>query len=198
MIKFTTLKGLVAPLDALNVDTDQIIPKQFLKRIEKTGFGEYLFFDWRYLEDGSPNPDFEMNLPRYKQASILLTKKNFGCGSSREHAPWAILDYGIRCILAPSFAEIFHNNCFNNGILPVVLSSGDIEQLFRDVRAGEGYELEIDLPAQKISKPDGAAISFDTDPFKKHCLVNGLDQIGLTLAHEDKILEYEKKHSIVK
>lgn len=194
MEPFTVLKGKVAPLEALNVDTDQIIPKQFLKRIERTGYGQFLFFDWRFNADGSPNPDFEMNAPRYQGASILLTKDNFGCGSSREHAPWALNDYGFRCILAPSFADIFFNNCFNNGMLPVRLPGEVIEQLFREVRASEGYALAIDLPRQKIVKPDGSEIPFDVDPFKKECLINGWDQIGLTLLHADKIAEYEKAH----
>jgi len=198
MNPFTTHTGIVAPLDALNVDTDQIIPKQFLKRIERTGYGDFLFFDWRYLADGkTPNPDFEMNAPRYRGASILLTKDNFGCGSSREHAPWALHDYGIRCILAKSYADIFFNNCFNNGMLPIVLPSGSIESLFEEVRAREGYQLTIDLPNQKIIKPDGGEIPFDVDPFKKHCLLKGLDQIGLTLEHEDKIAAYEKKRGII-
>ncbi len=198
MQPFTTHTGITAPLDALNVDTDQIIPKQFLKRIERTGYEDFLFFDWRYRADGrTPNPDFEMNAPRYRGASILLTKDNFGCGSSREHAPWALHDYGIRCILAKSYADIFFNNCFNNGMLPIVLPSGTIESLFEEVRAKEGYQLTIDLPNQKIIKPDGGEIPFDVDPFKKHCLLNGLDQIGLTLEHEDKIAAYEKKRGIV-
>lgn len=196
MKSFTTLTGVVAPLEALNVDTDQIIPKQFLKRIERTGYENFLFFDWRFGGDGAPNPDFEMNAPRYAGASILLTKDNFGCGSSREHAPWALHDYGIRAILAPSFADIFFNNCFNNGMLPVVLPAETIESLFGEVRATEGYSLTIDLPAQKIVKPDGGAIPFDVDPFKKHCLLNGLDQIGLTLVHADRIDAYEKRRGI--
>jgi 3-isopropylmalate/(R)-2-methylmalate dehydratase small subunit len=196
MQPFTTLTGIVAPLEALNVDTDQIIPKQFLKRIERTGYGPYLFFDWRYNNDGTPNPDFEMNAPRYQGASILLTKDNFGCGSSREHAPWALDNYGIRAILAPSFADIFFNNCFNNGMLPIVLPSETIEELFREVRATEGYKLTIDLPTQKIVKPDGSTISFDIDPFKKECLLNGWDQIGLTLLHEDKIAQYEAARGV--
>jgi 3-isopropylmalate/(R)-2-methylmalate dehydratase small subunit len=197
MKPFTTLKGIVAPLEALNVDTDQIIPKQFLKRIERTGFGEFLFFDWRFKDDGSPNPDFEMNAPRYKGASILLTKDNFGCGSSREHAPWALDDYGIRCIIAPSFADIFFNNCFNNGMLPIVLPEDEVERLFAEVRARDGYELEIDLPSQQIRKPDGTSLPFSIEPFKKECLLKGLDQIGLTLLHEDKITAYEKSHASV-
>jgi 3-isopropylmalate/(R)-2-methylmalate dehydratase small subunit len=193
MESFTTHSGIVAPLEALNVDTDQIIPKQFLKRIERTGYGEFLFFDWRFLNDGSPNPEFEMNQARYRNASILVTKDNFGCGSSREHAPWALNDYGIRCILAPSIADIFFNNCFNNGMLPIVLSPEAIENLFTEVRGAQGYSLTVDLDAQTIAKPDGTALSFAVDPFKKHCLLNGLDQIGLTLLNEDKITAYERK-----
>ncbi|MDX9972015.1 MAG: 3-isopropylmalate dehydratase small subunit [FCB group bacterium] len=194
MEAFTVLKGKVAPLEALNADTDQIIPKQFLKRIERTGYGQFLFFDWRFKPDGSPDPAFEMNAPRYQGATILLTKDNFGCGSSREHAPWALNDYGFRCILAPSFADIFFNNCFNNGMLPIRVPVDVIEQLFKDTRETEGYELVIDLPNQHILKPNGEAIPFDVDPFKKQCLLNGWDQIGLTLLHEDKISAYETAH----
>ena len=196
MEPFTKLTGIVAPLEALNVDTDQIIPKQFLKRIERTGYGEFLFFDWRYDKDGSANADLEMNAPRYKGASVLLTKQNFGCGSSREHAPWALNDYGIRCILAPSFADIFFNNCFNNGMLPIVLSADAIETLFKEVRAAKGYELTVDLHSQTITKPDGTTISFEIDEFRKHRLLNGLDQIGLTLQHEGEIATYEQSHGI--
>lgn len=194
MEAFTVLKGKVAPLEALNADTDQIIPKQFLKRIERTGYGQFLFFDWRFKPDGSPDPAFEMNAPRYQGATILLTKDNFGCGSSREHAPWALNDYGFRCILAPSFADIFFNNCFNNGMLPIRVPADVIEQLFKDTRETEGYELVIDLPNQHILKPNGEAIPFDVDPFKKQCLLNGWDQIGLTLLHEEKISAYEAAH----
>ncbi|MCX5772236.1 MAG: 3-isopropylmalate dehydratase small subunit [Candidatus Hydrogenedentes bacterium] len=193
MKPFTVLTGIVAPLEALNVDTDQIIPKQFLKRIERTGYEDFLFFDWRFREDGSLDPDFEMNAARYKGASILLTKDNFGCGSSREHAPWALDNYGFRCILAPSYADIFFNNCFNNGILPIVLPGGVIEQLFKEVRAKDGYQLTVDLPAQQIVKPNGSRIPFDVNLFKKECLINGWDQIGLTLRHEDKIAAFEKR-----
>lgn len=193
MKPFTQLTGIVAPLEALNVDTDQIIPKQFLKRIERTGYGPMLFFDWRYLEDGkTPNPDFEMNAPRYQGASILLAKDNFGCGSSREHAPWALENYGIRCILAPSFADIFYYNCFNNGILPVRAPSEVIEQLFAEVRAKEGYQLTVDLETQRIVKPNGTEIAFEVQPFLRERLLNGWDQIGLTLRYEDKIAAYEK------
>jgi 3-isopropylmalate/(R)-2-methylmalate dehydratase small subunit len=186
------ITGIVAPLEALNVDTDQIIPKQFLKRIERTGYGDVLFYDWRYLGDGkTPNPDFEMNAPRYQGASILLAKDNFGCGSSREHAPWALHDYGIRVILAPSYADIFFNNCFNNGMLPVALPVETIEQLFAEVRAREGYQLTVDVEAQTITKPDGEVIGFDLHPFLKERLLNGWDQIGLTLRHEDRIAAFE-------
>jgi 3-isopropylmalate/(R)-2-methylmalate dehydratase small subunit len=198
MQPFTRLTGIVAPLEALNVDTDQIIPKQFLKRIERTGYGDVLFYDWRYRDDGkTPNPDFEPNAPRYQGASILLSKDNFGCGSSREHAPWALHDYGFLCILAPSFADIFYNNCFNNGMLPIPLASAVIEQLFAEVRAQEGYRLTVDLEAQTITKPDGGAIAFEMHPFLRERLLNGWDQIGLTLRHEDKIRAYEKAHAIV-
>lgn len=197
MQPFTQHTGIVAPLEALNVDTDQIIPKQFLKRIERTGYEDMLFYDWRYLDDGkTPNPDFEMNAPRYKGASILLTKDNFGCGSSREHAPWALYDYGFRCILAPSYADIFYNNCFNNGMLPIKLPIESIEQLFCEVRAQEGYELTVDLEQQTIAKPDGGAIRFDLHPFLRERLLNGWDQIGLTLRFEDKIAAYEAAHAV--
>ena len=194
MEAFTTLTGIVAPLDRLNVDTDQIIPKQFLKRIERTGYEDCLFFDWRFKEDGTPNSDFEMNAARYAGASILLTRDNFGCGSSREHAPWALNDYGIRAILAPSYADIFYNNCFNNGMLPIVLPADVIDALMNDVRANEGYQLTIDLPAQTITKPSGDTIPFELDAFLKERLLNGWDQIGLTLLNEDKISAYEAAH----
>jgi len=194
MEPFKRLRGIVAPLEALNVDTDQIIPKQFLKRIERTGYEDFLFFDWRYLDDGkTPNPAFEMNAPRYRGASILLAKDNFGCGSSREHAPWALHDYGIRAVLAPSFADIFYNNCFNNGMLPIRLPSATIDRLFKDVRAQDGYELTISLIDQQIVAPDGSVFSFEIDPFLKERLLQGWDQIGLTLRHEDKISEYEQQ-----
>ena len=194
MEPFKRLRGIVAPLDALNVDTDQIIPKQFLKRIERTGYEDFLFFDWRYLDDGkTPNPAFEMNAARYRGASILLVKDNFGCGSSREHAPWALNDYGIRAILAPSFADIFYNNCFNNGMLPIRLPSAEIDKLFKEVRAQDGYELTISLIDQQIVTPDGSVTSFEIDPFLKERLLQGWDQIGLTLRHEEKISAYEKR-----
>jgi 3-isopropylmalate/(R)-2-methylmalate dehydratase small subunit len=196
MEKFTTLKGIVAPLEAQNVDTDQIIPKQFLKRIERTGYEDMLFYDWRYLDDGvTPNPDFELNQPRYKGASILLALDNFGCGSSREHAPWALDNYGFRCIIAPSFADIFYNNCFNNGMLPIVLPQETVLDLIAETRATEGYQLEVDLPAQVIRKPDGTEITFELNHFLKDRLLNGWDQIGLTLRYEDRIAAYEQAHA---
>lgn len=197
MKPFTTLQGIVAPLEASDVDTDQIIPKQFLKRIARTGYEDALFYDWRFLEDGTtPNPDFELNSERYQGASILLALDNFGCGSSREHAPWALDNYGFRAILAPSFADIFYNNCFNNGMLPIVLPSETITGLIADVRANEGYALTIDLESQTITKPDGSTISFDVDPFRKYRLLNGLDQIGVTLQREADISTYETANGI--
>lgn len=193
MKPFTVHTGLVAPLEVMNVDTDQIIPKQFLKRIERTGYGDVLFYDWRYLDDGkTPDTTFEPNAPRYSGASVLLAKDNFGCGSSREHAPWALSDYGFRVLIAPSFADIFYNNCFNNGMLPIVLDSATVLELFKEVRATEGYSLTVDLENQQITKPDGTAISFGIQPFLKQRLLNGWDQIGLTLRHEDRITEYEQ------
>lgn len=198
MDKFVTLTGIVAPLDRMNVDTDQIIPKQFLKRIERTGYEDALFFDWRFLADGKTlNPDFELNAPRYRGASILLTRDNFGCGSSREHAPWALRDYGFRCILATSYADIFYNNCFNNGLLPIRLGTETIEQLFQEVRAQEGYQLTVDLPRQLIIKPSGAEIPFEIHSFLKERLLNGWDQIALTLRHEQKIADYERARGII-
>jgi 3-isopropylmalate/(R)-2-methylmalate dehydratase small subunit len=198
MKPFVRHHGVVAPLEAGNVDTDQIIPKQFLKRIERTGYEDALFFDWRFLADGkTPNPEFELNAPRYRGASVLLTKENFGCGSSREHAPWALGDYGFRAILASSFADIFYNNCFNNGMLPVVLAPRTIDELFREVRATEGYSLDIDLPRQTITTPDRRELAFELDAFLKERLLNGWDQIGLTLRHEARISEYERRRGIV-
>jgi len=196
MHKFTQLKGILAPLDRQNVDTDQIIPKQFLKRIGRTGYEDGLFFDWRFNADGSLNPDFELNKTRYQGASILLARDNFGCGSSREHAPWALDNYGFRCIIAPSYADIFYNNCFNNGMLPIVLSSADVDTLFKEVTPTPGYTLNIDLPSQTITRPNGQTIRFDVDPFLKERLLNGWDQIGLTLRHADKIAAYESAHGI--
>lgn len=193
MEPFTTLSGIAAPLDRLNVDTDQIIPKQFLKRIERTGYGDFLFFDWRYLEDGSPNPDFTLNAPELKGASILVTGANFGCGSSREHAPWALHDYGFRCIIAPSFADIFYSNCFKNGILPIRLPEAAVQELIRRAHAQAPYRLAVDLEKQQISDEHGLKMPFDVDPFRRHCLLNGLDDIGLTLQHENQIRTYEQR-----
>ena len=201
MDKFIREDGLVAPLDRANVDTDQIIPKQFLKSIKRSGFGPNLFDEWRYLDEGQPgqdnskrqlNKEFVLNQPRYQGASILLARRNFGCGSSREHAPWALLDFGFRAIIAPSFADIFFNNCFKNGVLPIVVSEEVADELFKAVAANEGYRLTVDLAEQKIIRPDGAAIDFEIDAFRKHCLLNGLDDIGLTLQDADAIREYEK------
>jgi 3-isopropylmalate/(R)-2-methylmalate dehydratase small subunit len=200
MEKFTILQGLVAPMDRENVDTDAIIPKQFLKSIRKTGFGPNLFDEWRYLDAGfpgqdptsrKPNPDFVLNQPRYAGASVLLTRKNFGCGSSREHAPWALVQYGFRCVLAPSFADIFFNNCFKNGILPIVLPEAVIAQLFDEVFAFPGYQLTIDLERQVVVRPQGEEIPFEVQAFRKYCLLNGFDDIGLTLRHADKIRAFE-------
>ena len=193
MDAFTTLTGLVAPLDRLNVDTDQIIPKQFLKTIKRTGLREGLFYDWRRLKDGSQDPAFFLNQPRYHNATILLARDNFGCGSSREHAPWALLDQGFRCVLAPSFADIFYNNCFQNGILPVVLTGPEIQALFEGVTAREAYQLTVDLAAQQVTTPNGASYHFEIDPFRKDCLYRGLDAIGLTLQHAGRITEYEQR-----
>ncbi|MBN2309761.1 MAG: 3-isopropylmalate dehydratase small subunit [Candidatus Hydrogenedentes bacterium] len=197
MEPFVKVSGIVAPLDSMNVDTDQIIPKQFLKRIERTGYDDCLFYDWRFLDDGkTPNPEFELNAARYAGASILLARDNFGCGSSREHAPWALHDYGFRCLLAPSFADIFYNNCFNNGMLPIRLANEVVDALFEEVRGQEGYALTVDLPGQCIVKPDGESIAFEIDPALKERLLNGWDQIGLTLRHADRIAAYEEAHGI--
>ncbi|AOS80157.1 MULTISPECIES: 3-isopropylmalate dehydratase small subunit [Hydrogenophaga] len=207
MQKFTLHKGLVAPMDRENVDTDAIIPKQFLKSIRKTGFGPNLFDEWRYLDKGEPgqdpasrkpNPDFVLNQPRYEGASVLLARKNFGCGSSREHAPWAIDQYGFRSVIAPSFADIFFNNCFKNGLLPIVLPEATVGRLFDEVAAFPGYELTIDLERQVIVEPNGQEIPFDVQPFRKYCLLNGLDDIGLTLRHKDKIAQYEAQRLATK
>ena len=200
MRAFTQLDGLVAPLDRANVDTDAIIPKQFLKSIQRSGFGPNLFDEWRYLDQGAPgkdnagrplNPDFVLNQPRYAGAQILLTRDNFGCGSSREHAPWALDDYGFRALVGSSFADIFFNNCFKNGVLPICLPAEVIDRLFAACLATEGYRLSIDLAAQTITRPDGKSIAFDIDPFRKECLLNGWDDIGLTLRHADKIRAFE-------
>jgi 3-isopropylmalate/(R)-2-methylmalate dehydratase small subunit len=196
MQKFITHTGLVATLDRANVDTDQIIPKQFLKRIERTGFGQYLFYDWRFLEDGTtPNPEFNLNRPELKGASILIAQRNFGCGSSREHAPWALEDYGFRVIIAPSFADIFYNNCFKNGMLPIRLDESVVADLFERAKQ-PGYTLTVDLNTQTITDAAGLKLSFDVDDFRRHCLLNGLDDIGLTLKHEDKISAYESAHGV--
>ena len=188
MNPFRKHTGLVAPLDRANVDTDQIIPKQFLKRIERTGFGQFLFYDWRYLPDGQPNPSFVLNEPRYQGASILVADKNFGCGSSREHAPWALGEFGFRAILAPSFADIFANNCFKNGMLPIAVP---VEEIMRRAKEIEGYELTVDLVTQMITDENGLAVPFVVNEFQRYCLLEGLDDIGLTLRHEDAIRDYE-------
>jgi 3-isopropylmalate/(R)-2-methylmalate dehydratase small subunit len=195
MQPFTILTGTVAPLNRSNVDTDQIIPKQYLKTIHRTGLKEGLFADWRQLDNGSPDPDFFMNQPRYQQAPILVTRENFGCGSSREHAPWALLDYGIRSILAPSFADIFYNNCFQNGILPVALSPSEIQTLFDRVEGTDQYQLTIDLPQQCVRLPEGDVFAFTIDTFRKDCLLKGLDAIGITLQYEGAIGAYEARCS---
>lgn len=194
MNAFRKHTGLVAPLDRANVDTDQIIPKQFLKRIERTGFGEFLFYDWRYLPDGQPNPSFVLNEPRYTGASILVADKNFGCGSSREHAPWALGEFGFRVIIAPSFADIFANNCFKNGMLPITLTPEQVQEIMRRAQQREGYELTVDLERQTIEDSEGLSILFVVSEFQRYCLLEGLDDIGLTLRHEDSIREYELSH----
>ena len=202
MQAFTTLDGLVAPLDRANVDTDAIIPKQFLKSIKRSGFGPNLFDEWRYLDVGEvgqdpasrrPNPEFVLNQPRYRGAQILLARDNFGCGSSREHAVWALVDAGFRCVIAPSFADIFFNNCFKNGALPIVLPAAVVDRLFSEVAQQPGYRLQIDLPTQAVTLPSGESFGFDIDGFRKHCLLNGLDEIGLTLQRADAIRSYESR-----
>jgi len=202
MKKFEKLTGLVAPLDRANVDTDAIIPKQYLKSIKRTGFGPTLFDDWRYLDPGEPgmdhskrrpNPEFVLNQPRYRGAQILLARDNFGCGSSREHAPWALEDFGFRVIIAPSYADIFFNNSFKNGLLPIVLEPAVVDQLFKECEATPGYQLTVDLVAQTVTTPAGASFRFEVDAFRKHCLLNGLDDIGLTLQHVDEIRAYEER-----
>ena len=203
MKAFTQHTGLVCPLDRANVDTDQIIPKQFLKSIKRTGFGPNLFDEWRYLDIGQPNQDnskrpinqdFVLNFPRYQGASVLLARENFGCGSSREHAPWALDEYGFRTVIAPSFADIFFNNSFKNGLLPIILSDEEVDELFKQVEANPGYQLTIDLQAQAVTRPDGKVLHFEVDAFRKHCLLNGLDDIGLTLQDSDAIKAFEGKH----
>ncbi len=196
MKPFTQLNSLVALLDLANVDTDQIIPKQFLKRIERTGFGQFLFYDWRYLDGEKLNPDFEVNQECYRGAEILVARTNFGCGSSREHAPWALLDYGFRCLIAPSFADIFYNNCFKNGMLPIKLTEVQVDEIFQRVRKTPGYRLMVDLEKQEVKSSDGLHYAFEVDPFRRHCLLAGLDDIGLTLQQEEKISQFETAHSI--
>jgi 3-isopropylmalate/(R)-2-methylmalate dehydratase small subunit len=205
MQAFTVLDGLVVPLDRANVDTDAIIPKQFLKSIKRAGFGPNLFDEWRYLDHGEPgmdpatrkpNPEFVLNFPRYKGASVLLARDNFGCGSSREHAPWALEDYGIRAIIAPSYADIFYNNCFKNGILPIVLDAATVERLFRECETREGYQLKVDLDKQTVTTPGGEVLAFEVDSGRKHRLLNGLDDIGLTLLQGDKIKAYEERRRV--
>src|SRR5690606_1042476 len=205
MNKFTQLKGLVAPLDRANVDTDAIIPKQFLKSIKRSGFGPNAFDEWRYLDHGEPgmdnskrplNPDFVLNKPRYQGASVLLVRDNFGCGSSREHAPWALEDYGFRAIIGPSFADIFFNNSFKNGLLPIKLPEAEVDTIFKQVEEHVGYALDIDLEKQTITRPDGKVIPFEIDGFRKHCLLNGLDDIGLTLQKADLIKAFEAKRRV--
>lgn len=202
MQAFTQLDGLVAPLDRANVDTDAIIPKQFLKSIKRAGFGPNLFDEWRYLDHGEPgmdnskrplNPGFVLNAPRYRGAQVLLTRENFGCGSSREHAPWALEDYGFRALIGTTFADIFFNNCFKNGVLPIRLPQAEVDELFAQVAANEGYRLKIDLDAQTVMRPDGKVLKFEVDAFRKYCLLNGFDDIGLTLRHADKIRAFEEK-----
>jgi 3-isopropylmalate/(R)-2-methylmalate dehydratase small subunit len=200
MQAFTTLNGLVVPMDRANVDTDAIIPKQFLKSIKRTGYGPFLFDEWRYEDVGQPEmdcsnrpirKDFVLNQPRFKGAQVMLARENFGCGSSREHAPWAILDYGISCVIAPSFADIFFNNCFKNGILPVVLTDAEMGVLFAETQSNEGYKITVDLASQKVTTPSGQSFGFEVDDFRKHCLLNGLDDIGLTLQNAGAIQSYE-------
>ncbi len=195
MEAFKQHTGIVAPVDRVNVDTDAIIPKQFLKRIERTGFGQFLFFEWRFFENGEENPSFEMNKDRYEGASVLISRANFGCGSSREHAPWAIMDYGFKVVIAPSYADIFYNNCFKNGILPIKLSEEQVEELFQLTAKHEGYKLNVDLENKTISDDYGLNISFDLDEHRRQFLLQGLDDIGLTLQQADLIGEYEAKHA---
>ena len=188
---FDTHNGIVAAMDRSNVDTDQIIPKQFLKRIERTGFGQFLFFDWRFDDDGNSIPDFELNLPQYQNASILVARQNFGNGSSREHAVWALSDYGFRCVIAESFADIFYNNCSKNGLLPVALPAADVETIHQRTATAEGYRVTVDLTNQQVSDEQGLCCNFEIDAFRKQCFLEGLDQIALTLKHEEKITAYE-------
>ncbi len=204
MEKLNKVEGIVAPMDRPNVDTDAIIPKQFLKSIKRSGFGPNLFDEWRYLDHGEPgmdnsgrplNPDFVLNQPRYACANILIARENFGCGSSREHAPWALLDYGFKVIIAPSYADIFFNNCFKNGILPIILPENEVDSIFSEIAATEGYQLKVDLSSQTITKPSGDIVNFEVDAFRKHCLINGLDDIGMTLEHIEDIKAYEQRRA---
>lgn len=194
MDKFNKLTGVAAPMPLINIDTDMIIPKQFLKTIKRTGLGKNLFDEMRFDEKGNEKPDFVLNKPAYRHAQILVTGENFGCGSSREHAPWALADFGIRCVISPSFADIFYNNCFQNGILPIVLPQADVDKLMDDAERGSNAVVTVDLEAQEIHGPDGGVIKFDIDPFRKHCLLEGLDGVGLTLKKIDKIATYETRH----
>jgi len=196
MDRFNKLMGVAAPLPMINVDTDMLIPKQFMKTIKRTGLGKSLFLDMRYDDKGKEKPDFVLNKPAYRHAKILVTGDNFGCGSSREHAPWALLDFGIRCVIAPSFADIFYNNCFQNGILPIMLPQSEVDKLMDDAERGQNAIVAIDLSAQEIRRPDGGVIAFDIDPFRKHCLLEGLDGVGLTLKKKDKISDYEFRHKM--
>jgi len=196
MQPFTKLSGVAAPLPMVNVDTDMIIPKQFLKTTKRTGLGSALFFEQRYNDDGSEKPDFVLNKPAYRKAQILVAGANFGCGSSREHAPWALLDFGIRCVIAPSFADIFYNNCFKNGILPIALPQSDVDKLLDDAERGANAVISVDLEKQEIRGPDGGCIKFDIDPFRKQCLLNGWDDIGLTLRHEKDISSFESQRRL--
>jgi 3-isopropylmalate/(R)-2-methylmalate dehydratase small subunit len=196
MQPFTKLTGVAAPLPMVNVDTDMIIPKQFLKTTKRTGLGSALFFEMRTRPDGSENPDFVLNKPAYKNAKLLIAGANFGCGSSREHAPWALLDFGIRCVIAPSFADIFYNNCFKNGILPIAIPQAEVDSLMGDASLGANAVISIDLEKQEITRPDGSRISFDIDPFRKQCLLNGWDDIGLTMQHEKEIAEFESRRRL--
>ena len=195
MQEFSQHRGLVAPMDRVNVDTDQMTPKQFCKLLTREGYGKFLFFDWRYLDGEKPNPEFVLNLPRYRGASVLLGRANLGCGSSREHAAWAVLDYGFRVVIAPSFADIFYNNCFKNGVLPVVLKDAEVDELFRRTEAAEGYSVSVDLEKQTVADDAGLLYQFEIDPFRKYTLQKGLDEIGLSLEHEAKITAYEKQRS---
>lgn len=195
MEKFTKLRGVAAPFNMINIDTDKILPKQFLKTIKRSGLGKHLFTELRYMEDGSENPEFVLNKPSYRDSNIIVAGDNFGCGSSREHAPWALLDYGIKCVISTSFADIFYNNCFKNGILPIVVNKRQLNQLMEDADKGANSVLDIDLESQEITRPDGEKVYFEIDEFRKHCLINGLDDIGLTMEKEKNIDNFEKRRA---